>query len=193
LIGRIVPIKDIKNFIRAMRIVRAKVPTAQGWLVGPQDEDPAYMDECEKLVESLDLKEAVKFLGFQSPAEIFPQVGLSVLTSVSEGQPLVMLEGYAAGIPAVSTDVGSCSELVYGVTEEDKAIGRSGAVVPIANPSAFAEAALELLLDQQAWERTSDAAIKRVETYYDEKDMISRYYSIYQNQMSMSAQYRKAS
>jgi len=185
LIGRVVPIKDIKNFIRAMRIVKAKVPNAEGWLVGPQDEDPDYTRECKLLVDSLDLGNCVKFLGFQSPDDIFPKIGLSVLTSVSEGQPLVMLEGYAAGIPAVATDVGSCSELVYGVDEEDKAIGASGAVVPIANPSEFAEAAVSFLCDEDKWREASDAAIARVEAYYDEKDMIRRYAEIYQTQLDL--------
>jgi len=186
LIGRVVPIKDIKNFIRAMRIIRAKVPSAEGWLVGPQDEDPDYMRECKLLVESLDLVNCVKFLGFQSPDDIFPKIGLSVLTSVSEGQPLVMLEGFAAGIPAVATDVGSCSELVYGVDDEDKAIGSSGAIVPIANPSEFAEAALSLLRDENKWYTARDAAIKRVETYYDEKDMIRRYADVYKHQLNQT-------
>lgn len=186
LVGRVVPIKDIKNFIRAMRIVKAKVPGAEGWLIGPQDEDPDYTEECKLLVESLDLGDCVKFLGFQKPAEIFPQVGLTVLTSVSEGQPLVTLEGYAAGIPAVTTDVGSCSELVYGVTEQDKALGRSGAVVPISNPSMFADAAIELLTDKATWDAARDAAIARVETYYDGKDMIKRYKDVYVSEMGVS-------
>ncbi len=185
LIGRVVPIKDIKNFIRAMRIIRAKVPGAEGWLVGPQDEDPDYTRECKLLVDSLDLGNCVKFLGFQSPDDIFPKIGLSVLTSVSEGQPLVVLEGYAAGIPTVTTDVGSCSELVYGVSDEDIAIGASGAVVPIANPSEFAEAVIKLLGDEDNWRSARDAAVKRVETYYDEKDMIKRYRDIYQSQIDL--------
>lgn len=193
LIGRVVPIKDIKNFIRAMRVVRAKVPGAEGWLVGPQDEDPDYTRECKLLVNSLDLDNCVKFLGFQSPDDIFPKIGLSVLTSVSEGQPLVVLEGYAAGVPAVTTDVGSCSELVYGINDEDKAIGSSGAVVPIANPSEFAEAAIELLNDTAKWRAARDAAIKRVETYYDEKDMIRRYESIYRAQIDVNDPLAKAS
>jgi len=193
LIGRVVPIKDIKNFIRAMRIIRAKVPNAEGWLVGPQDEDPDYTKECKLLVESLDLTSCVKFLGFQSPDDIFPRIGLSVLTSVSEGQPLVMLEGYAAGIPAVATNVGSCSELVYGISEEDRSIGASGAVVPIANPSEFADAAISLLKDENAWRAASDAAIERVETYYDEKDMIHRYADIYNTQLNLANNVKKAS
>ena len=179
LIGRVVPIKDIKTFIRAMRVIRASLPEAQGWLIGPEDEDPIYTEECKQLVSSLDLEDAVIFKGFQKPAEMFPKLALSVLTSVSEGQPLVALEGFAAGIPAVTTDVGSCSELIFGVTPEDKAIGAAGAVVPMASPTEFANAVLGLLSDQEAWQAASDSAVKRVETYYTDEQMIESYRDVY--------------
>ncbi len=185
LIGRVVPIKDIKTFIRAMRVIRASMPDAQGWLIGPEDEDPIYTDECKQLVASLDLQDAVIFKGFQKPAEMFPQIALSVLTSVSEGQPLVALEGFAAGIPAVTTDVGSCSELIYGTTPQDRAIGAAGAVVPMASPTEFAEAVLALLSDKDAWQCASEAAIKRVETYYADDQMIDAYRDVYQRHSGM--------
>jgi len=44
-IGRIVPIKDVKTFIRAMRAVCAALPQAEGWIVGNTDEDPGYAAE----------------------------------------------------------------------------------------------------------------------------------------------------
>lgn len=179
LIGRIVPIKDIKTFIRGMRIIVAKVPDAQGWLVGPEDEDPTYVEECRALIKSFGLQDSVKFLGFQKLDEIFPQIGLTVLTSVSEGQPLTTLEGFAAGIPTVTTDVGSCSELIHGSSEQDKSIGSAGAVVPIANPGRFAEEVIPLLTDISKWRSARDAAITRVEKYYDENQMLERYNKIY--------------
>jgi len=184
LIGRIVPIKDIKTFIRGMRIIIATVPDAKGWLVGPEEEDPIYVAECKALVQSFGLEDSIHFLGFQKLTDIFPQIGLTVLTSVSEGQPLTTLEGFAAGIPAVTTDVGSCSELIYGNTEEDKAMGAAGAVVPIANPANFAEAVLPLLTDETKWRAARDAGIRRVEALYDEKDMLKRYHDIYLEQIS---------
>ena len=36
LIGRVVPIKDIKTFIRTLRILTNERPDAQGWIVGPE-------------------------------------------------------------------------------------------------------------------------------------------------------------
>lgn len=184
LIGRVVPIKDIKTFIRSMQIVRTQIPGAEGWLFGPEDEDEAYSRECRMLVNSLGLSHVVKFQGFGKPEEIFPRIGLCVLTSVSEGQPLVVLEGFAAGVPAVTTDVGSCRELIEGVGAPDRAFGSAGSVVPMADPAAFAEAVVGLLSDPQRWRQASDAAIRRVEAFYDEKQMIDRYREVYGKHMS---------
>ena len=65
LIGRVVPIKDVKTFIRAMRTVVNLLPQAEGWIAGPEDEDPDYANECRNIAEGLGLKDKVKFLGFQ--------------------------------------------------------------------------------------------------------------------------------
>jgi glycosyltransferase involved in cell wall biosynthesis len=179
LIGRVVPIKDIKTYIRAMRTVVNRLPGAEGWIAGPEDEDPEYVEECRDLAEGLGLSEHIKFLGFQQMTELLPKIGLVILSSISEGLPLVLLEGFAAGVPAVSTDVGSCRQLIYGLDEEDKSFGSAGRVVGIADPQALAEAALELLTDDTAWKAASEAGVKRVETYYTQEKMFASYHSIY--------------
>ncbi|MEW5904205.1 MAG: GT4 family glycosyltransferase PelF [Pseudomonadota bacterium] len=180
LIGRVVPIKDIKTYIRAMRTIANRMPEAQGWIAGPEDESPEYVQECRDLVDGLGLNDNIKFLGFQQMTELLPKVGLVILSSISEGLPLVLLEGFAAGVPAVSTDVGSCRQLVYGLDEEDRALGAAGRIVGIADPQALAEASLELLSDPQVWQAASEAGIKRVETYYTQERMFASYRSIYE-------------
>lgn len=179
LLGRVVPIKDIKNFIRAMRTVVNEVPEAEGWIVGPQDEDKAYSDECKELVEKMGLNDKVKFLGKQMITDIFPKVRLLVLSSISEGLPLSTLEGYAAGVPCVSTDVGACSELIFGRDKDDKEMGPSGDIVNIANPLALGKAISPFLKDDEKWQQAQEIAIKRVETFYDLQMMIDEYQIVY--------------
>ena len=65
LIGRVVPIKDIKTFLRAMRGVISVMPEVQGWIVGPEEEDPDYVAECRSLLISLGLQDKVLFLCFK--------------------------------------------------------------------------------------------------------------------------------
>lgn len=115
-----------------------------------------------------------------NPVELFPQIGLLVLSSISEGLPLVALEGFAAGVPLVATDVGSCRQLVEGVGEEDRALGVAGGIVPINNPQALADACRKLLKGQLDWNQAQQAAIKRLETYYTQQQMFAHYRELYQ-------------
>lgn len=186
LIGRVVPIKDIKTFIRATRIIVNRQPEMQAWIAGPEEESPAYAAECKDLVSSLGLSDNVRFLGLQKLTDLLPQVGLVVLSSISEALPLVLLEGYAAGVPAVSTDVGSCRQLIYGLDDEDRALGASGEVVGIDDPQALADAALRLLTDAPAWHRAAQAGIARVERYYTHPVMFARYQAVYDRALGRS-------
>jgi glycosyltransferase involved in cell wall biosynthesis len=179
LIGRVVPIKDIKTFIRAMFVASRSMPDIEGWIVGPEEEDPAYALECRALVESLGLAACVKFLGFQRIDAVLPKVDLIALTSISEALPLVVLEGFAAGVPSVTTDVGSCRQLIEGFSDDDRAFGSAGAIVPIADPAKFAQAALALLNDDARWRAAQQAGLARVRRYYTKAQMTHSYETLY--------------
>jgi glycosyltransferase involved in cell wall biosynthesis len=180
LIGRVVSIKDIKTFIRAIRIVVNEMDDVEAWVVGPTDEDPLYVEECQNMVETLKLEKNFFFKGFQNIKDILPKTGLLTLTSVSEGMPLTILEGFAAGVPCVATDVGSCRDLIYGgLDDEDIALGEAGIVTQIADPSALAAAYMTLLKDEEQWRASQKVAVERVNRYYREDAFLERYRTIY--------------
>jgi glycosyltransferase involved in cell wall biosynthesis len=181
LFGRITPIKDVTTFIRAIKILAKHLPEIKGWVLGPLIEaDQRYFEECKDLIATLDLSKNIFVTpGFFSQDHIFPNVELMILSSISEGMPLTVLEGFASGIPAVTTDVGACRNLIYGHNEEDRALGKAGEVVPIANPDALANGILPLISSEEVWQKARDVAIQRVEKYYDEKIMFQKYRNIY--------------
>ncbi len=185
LIGRVVPIKDVKTFIRAMRSVVSRLPDVEGWIAGPEDEDPEYARDCHNLANGLGLGDKVKFLGFQKIDELLPKVGVMVLSSISEALPLVILEGYAAGVPCVATDVGSCRQLVEGLEAEDRALGCSGEIVGIADPEALADAIIRLLSDPERWQQAQAAGIARVSRYYTQDMMFAKYRAIYEEALAL--------
>ena len=187
LIGRVVPIKDVKTFVRAMRSVVNLMPDAEGWIAGPEDEAPEYAAECRNIALSLGLENNVKFLGFQKIDELLPKIGLVVLSSISEALPLVILEAYAAGVPCVATDVGSCSQLIFGLSAEDRALGAAGDVVRIADAAALAQAAVKLLADPVRWRAAQLAGIARVERYYTQDLMFGQYRALYQRALGAAS------
>ncbi len=180
LIGRIVPIKDIKTFIRAVGALAVRLPEVEGWLIGPEEEDPAYAEECKALVRSLGLENRIRFLGFQKVEDFLPQLGLLLLTSISEAFPLAILESHASGLPVLATDVGACRDLIDGKEPADCALGRAGDVVPIVDHDALARAAFDLLTDPARWRAAQQAGIDRVERYYQQSRVIDSYRAIYQ-------------
>lgn len=182
-VGRVVPIKDVKTLILAFRSVVAVLPTARLDIMGPTEEDPEYFEECKTLVKLLALSHLVTFHGRVNVAEWFPKVDVQVLTSISEGQPLVILEGFCSGLPCVASDVGSCRELLEGRTEEDRALGSAGIVTGVGNPDATASAILKVLKNPDLHRSMAKAAHARVRRYYDHDDMVKTYRGIYQQAM----------
>jgi glycosyltransferase involved in cell wall biosynthesis len=164
-----------------MRIVCTQLPEVQAWIMGSEDEDVTYALECRSLVKSLNLTDKVLFLGHQSDLSLqLPKLGLTVLSSLSEAQPLSTLEGFAAGLPAVTTDVGCCRDLIEGKDAEDRSLGSAGRVVPIAHPEAMAQAILDLLTHPEQWRQAQAAAIARVERYYTQHMMLEQYKQVYE-------------
>jgi glycosyltransferase involved in cell wall biosynthesis len=180
LIGRVVTIKDVKTFIRAAKILQSHVPDVEALVMGPTDEDPTYFQECLALVEHLELENTVTFLGRVNIAEYLGKIDLIALTSLSEAQPLVILEAGAAGVPTVADNVGACSEMIYGHPEENPPLGEGGFVVPVAHPAATAEAMVALLSDRDRLAKCAAVIRERVRTVYNKKKINAFYNCLYE-------------
>ena len=102
-----------------------------------------------------------------------------MLTSFSEGQPLVILEAYARGVPVIATDVGACREMIEGRDAADRAIGPSGFVTRVAAPKETAAALVRLARDPQLRRRLGAAGCRRVAAYYQRRDMLAAYRALY--------------
>jgi len=181
LIGRVVPIKDIKTYIKAIGMLKSALPEILALIIGPSDEDPEYSKECMELVEHLDLKQTLLFTGKVDIEQYLKVIDVLVLTSISEAQPLVILEAGAAGIPTVATDVGACREMIMGDVSEKPRLGAGGAVVPLSNPRAVADAMLQLLTNQDYYTKCSRAINKRVQRYYNKEQQYKSYANLYDN------------
>jgi glycosyltransferase involved in cell wall biosynthesis len=192
LIGRVVPIKDIKTFIRACGLLRRVVPDLRAYVLGPTDEDPDYFEQCRTIVEHLELEETITFTGRVNLREWLGRIDVVALTSISEAQPLVILEAAAFGIPVVATDVGACREMIEGALGESPAIGAAGIVIPLSNPVAAAEAMARLLGDSDFYNLCGAAAKQRLRDHYDKGKLDAAYRDLYADAVALpSAETRR--
>ncbi|GAA0181259.1 GT4 family glycosyltransferase PelF [Clostridium sediminicola] len=174
---RIVPIKDIKTMIQSFTIVKNEIPNAKFFLMGPTDEDEDYYDECVKFINMVGLKD-ITFTGRVNVKDYIGKMDITVLSSISEGQPLVILESLACKIPCVATDVGSCRELLYG-NEEYDTLGKCGFITPVMNYQKLAEAIIKLSENPDLRKQMGEIGYKRVTSFYKKEDLISSYKKVY--------------
>ncbi len=175
-VARVVPIKDIKTTLLAYDIAKKQVPNMKLYILGPFDENKEYYGECLSMVKDMQIQ-AVIFTGNVSLDEYLPQLDMMLLTSISEGQPLAVLEGMAAGIPQICTNVGSCKELLKG-SEEDS-LGDAGFIVPIMNINSIAKAIETLAKDQDLRKKMGDIGCIRIEKHYQKLIFLKRYRDTY--------------
>ncbi len=179
---RIVPIKDIKTMLYAFSRVRAEFPAVHLHIMGPTDEDEEYYDECLQLKEDLGL-DNVSFTGRVNVQEYLERIDFTLLTSISEGQPLAVLEAMAAGRPAVTTNVGCCRELLDGV---DDGFGNAGYCVPVMHQGELAEAMVALCRDTELRRRMGENGRKRVQALYRHEQMIHHYLNTYETASALA-------
>jgi glycosyltransferase involved in cell wall biosynthesis len=179
MIGRVVPIKDVKNYLRAVAALHKSLPDLRALIIGPTDEEPAYFKECKESVEYFALQDTVTFTGMVNIDAYLPQIDVLVSSSISEAQPLVLLEAGAAGIPSVATHVGACREIILGKEDEAPKLGAGGIVVPLSDPQALAQGILRLLTDREFHAQCSETMRARVARYYNKQDQYQSYKELY--------------
>ncbi|WP_432402842.1 GT4 family glycosyltransferase PelF [Wukongibacter sp. M2B1] len=173
---RVVPIKDIKTMLQSFSIVKDEIENVKFYIMGPAEEDPEYYDECLQLVKQMELQ-GVTFTGTVNIAEYIGKMDILVLTSISEGQPLAVMEGMAARKPHVCTNVGDCRDLLYGRNDH---YGQAGFVEHIMDHNGIAESIIKLCKDENLRNEMGQNAYNRVSKLYRKEDFIMRYKKIYE-------------
>jgi len=173
---RVVPIKDVKMMLKAIKTAKRRMKDANFYLIGPTDENEEYYDECLKLMRDLNMESYVTFTGKSNVDEYYEFLDLLLLSSISEGQPLSILEGMASGIPVIATDVGNCREILIG----KKDIGEAGIIVPPTSYTDLAEAMVKLYQNRDRLKEMGDNGIEIVKKYYRRDEFIRRYKELYE-------------
>ena len=161
-VGRLVDVKGAVFLIRAMELVRRRIPAAHLVLAG----DGPLRQELER--ESLARGVPARFLGVQTPERVVALMRhAAVLCAPSiigargnaEGLSMTLLEAQACALPVVATSTGGIVEIVVH--------GETGFLARPANAEALAEHLCALLGDATLWARMSAASRAHVESNFD--------------------------
>lgn len=172
---RVTPVKDVKTMIQAFGYAKERQPRLKLWIMGPVDEDKVYAQECFDLVETMHIQDVV-FTGRINVRDYLGRMDITILTSISEGQPLTILESYAAHCPVIATDVGNCSGLIYGENDD---FGQAGILTHIMNIEEISQAMLELAGDSRKRASMGESGYKRLMSKYRIEHMQEAYQRIY--------------
>lgn len=106
-VGRLIPIKGADRFLDALSLLESTEWEAVVVGDGPE------RTNLERRAHELGLAESVRFLGaVPNAARLMEFFDLFVLSSRSEGTPMVVLEAMRAGLPIVASSVGGVPDVL---------------------------------------------------------------------------------
>lgn len=174
---RVTPIKDIKTLIHAFSYAKEEEPSLKLWIMGPWEEEKEYAQECFELVDSEGITD-VEFTGRVDIREYLGKMDMTILTSISEGQPLTILESFAAHKPVIATDVGNCRGLICG---EKDGFGEAGILTHIMNVEEIAQAMVDMARNGERRRIMGENGYLRAQSRYRMEQMRQNYWKIYRD------------
>ncbi|MCX7514600.1 glycosyltransferase [Frateuria hangzhouensis] len=167
-VGRLTWAKDHATLLRAFRRVHERLPDTALVLIGDGSLRPAL----EALAQAEGIAGRVFFMGDRNdiPA-LLRGLDLFVMSSVTEGYSIALLEACASALPIVATRVGGNPEIVRD--------GINGALVPAGEPVALAEAMIGILGDATRARAMGQAGREWALRHGSFRTMAERYTEIY--------------
>lgn len=147
--GNLIEGKRLDILFEAITIVKQEIPNIRVAIAGSGDKHHFL----QSLARKLNIEENIEFTGYKEEINVILNKSKAlILTSQSEGMPMVMVEAMACGLPCIMPDVGDVT---------DVAIHQYNAlVVEPLNVQGFADAIIHLLQDEKLYHRLSENALK---------------------------------
>jgi glycosyltransferase involved in cell wall biosynthesis len=165
------PQKNHFTLIKTFELVNKKHPNWSLHLIG-KDFNDDYSESIKNLITQLELTNSVFIYGScMDTFSILKQSSIGLLSSISEGLPIALLEYGLIGLATVTTNVGQCSEVVLNDV--------NGFVVKPNNITEMAKA-LGLYIENENLRLQHGIALRtHVETFFSEKFIIEKIKTIY--------------
>jgi len=169
-VGRLAEVKDQSTMINALIKVRNCLPDTILLLIG----DGPMRTELQTLVNNNGLRDHVKFVGNRDDVpDLLNLLDIFLLTSLSEGTSISLLEAMSSGVVPIVTKVGGNTSLV------DNDI--NGKIINPKQVDKLAEDIVELLVNDDLRSSFSKNAINKVHEKFSLNNMINNYTTLYLN------------
>jgi sugar transferase (PEP-CTERM/EpsH1 system associated) len=171
-VGRMQPVKDQVTLVRAMIELWRSDDSAREWLRLALVGDGPLRADVEELLRRENVTDCAWLAGARDDVpRVMRGLDLFVLPSLAEGVSNTLLEAMASGLPVVATRVGGNPELM----EE----GRSGTLVPPADPRAMAASIRRYFLNRGAARREGVLAREIAARRFGLDVMVANYLNLY--------------
>lgn len=164
-LGRITKVKRPDRFAQVALQISKQTPNIYFLIVGSGELEEILKNELSTISPK------VKFLGWRNDIEnILEATDIMLLTSDNEGTPVSAIQAGMAGIPTVSTNVGSVSKII-----ED---GVSGILTSL-NPSEIVEQLQKLIRDTKLRQTLGERAKLDITERFSVSQLIKKHEEIY--------------
>ena len=171
-VARLNRLKDHATAIRTVRRLKDSHIKVRLLIAGNGEERPTI----ESLIREHDVGNEVRMLGTRNDVpRILAASDAFLLTSISEGIPLTVIEAMAARLPIVSTRVGGVAEVVMD--------GVTGLLANAQDDSSLANHLTRLANSRALSSRLGDAGRERAFTSFSEVTMHEAYRSLYEGML----------
>lgn len=109
IVGRLIPVKGHKRFLEAVALNRLSLDRFHFCIIGEGE----LMSDLKVLAEKLQISDLVTFTGnLSKPGEIYGLIDILLITSMTEGLPIVLLEALVLNKEVLSMDIGGIREVI---------------------------------------------------------------------------------
>lgn len=173
IVARLEPVKDHLTLLSAFAEVVKTVPNCKLLIIG----NGSQKQSIEEQIQLLKLSEKVLLLGERRDiTDLLAIMDIFVLSSLSEGTSITLLEAMASGKPVVATNVGGNGKVVID--------NETGFLVPSREPSIMAEKIIELLSNRDLINEMGIKGQNRVHKHFSLDRMVKEYERLYLNSLN---------
>lgn len=172
-IGRLHTKKGFNVLLQSFKKIKESIPNSWLIIVGEGE----LRESLEEIAQDLEISEFTIFTGIlNNIPEILGIIDVFVMSSHSEGMPLVILEAMASQLPVVATSVGGIPEVISN--------NQTGLLIPPNDPGSIVDRVIQIYNDNNLSKSLGKAGQERIKFSFDVIPITNQIENLYSDLLS---------